>query len=75
MLLRDLILARLESLGWSQADLSRATNIPRQNLSPMLRGERPLRIQHLVVIDHALNLALDYNACSLPDEVSTTTSE
>jgi transcriptional regulator with XRE-family HTH domain len=63
MFLRDLILARLDSLGWSQSDLSRATGIARQNLSPMLRGERPLRIQHLLVIDHALNLGLDYNGC------------
>jgi transcriptional regulator with XRE-family HTH domain len=75
MLLRDLILARLTALGWSQSDLSRATNIPRQNLSPILRGERPLRIQHLLVIDHALSLGLDYNACLLPDDVSTAKSE
>lgn len=65
MSLRDLILARLKSLGWSQADLSRATSIPRQNLSLMLRGKRPLRIQHLLVIDHALGLGLDYNAEAL----------
>ena len=63
MTLRAVILARLDALGWSQSDLSRATNIPRQNLSPILRGERPLRIQHLLVIDHALGLGLDYNGC------------
>lgn len=37
MFLRDLILSRLAALGWSQSDLSRATNIPRQNLSPTAR--------------------------------------
>jgi transcriptional regulator with XRE-family HTH domain len=56
----SLIHLRIEALGWSQSDLARATNIPRQNLSPMLRGERPLRIQHLLLIDHALGLGLDY---------------
>ncbi len=74
MSLRDIILARLESLGWSQADLSRATNIPRQNLSPILRGERPLRIRHLLVIDHALGLGLDYNGCEWPESNSAPVS-
>ena len=59
----DLILARLAKIGWSQADLSRATNIPRQNLSPLLRGKRPLRIQHMVVIERVLDMALDYGQC------------
>lgn len=75
MTIRDLIVARLEALGWSQSDLSRATNIPRQNLSPMLRGERPLRIQHLLLIDHALGLGLDYNDCSWNGTVPTAISE
>ena len=65
MFLRDVILARLASLGWTQADLSRATGIPKQNLSPMLRGERAMRINHLLLFDHVLNLCLDYNDCSL----------
>ena len=59
--IRELITAKMGKVGWTQAELARATGIPRQNLSPILRGERPLRIQHLLVIDHALNLALDYN--------------
>lgn len=68
MTLREIIVARLNALGWSQSDLSRATNIPRQNLSPILRGEKALRIQHLLVIDHALGLGLDYNECDWAGE-------
>ncbi len=75
MLLREAILRKMGGVGWSQADLARATGIPRQNLSPILRGERPLRIQHLLVIDHALALGLDYNACSLPDGIPLAKSE
>lgn len=67
MPIREVILARLAALGWSQSDLSRAANIPRQNLSPMLRGERSMRVQHLLVIDHVLGLDLDYNGCSWAD--------
>lgn len=74
MTLRDIVLARLDALQWTQADLSRATNIPRQNLSPMLRGERPLRIQHLLVIDHALALGLDYNGCEWSEPKPTSVS-
>jgi transcriptional regulator with XRE-family HTH domain len=62
MTITQIITAKLAEVGWSQSDLSRATNIPRQNLSPMLRGERPMRVQHLMVIDHALNLGLDYSS-------------
>lgn len=68
MTILDIVAAKLEEMGWSQSDLARATNIPRQNLSPILRGERPLRIQHLLLIDHALGLALDYSQCQWDDD-------
>lgn len=68
MFIREIIAARLDEIGWSQADLARAANIPRQNISPMLRGERPIRVQHLIVIDHALGLGIDYGGCEIGED-------
>lgn len=65
--LLDIIAAKLAEASWNQSELARATGIPRQNLSPILRGERPLRIQHLLVIDHALGLGLDYGRCEVAE--------
>lgn len=57
----DLIAARLAELGWSQSDLARRAAIPRQNLSAILAGNRPMLAKHLFVIDAVLNLGLDLN--------------
>lgn len=64
----DFIVARMSAVGWTQADLARATNIPRQNLWSILHGKRPLLAQHLFVIDSALGLGLDYGQCEWEDE-------
>lgn len=65
--LRGLIRRRMARLKWSLSDLARATGQQRQNLGPVLRGERPLRVKLLLLIDCALNLGLDYNGCSWAD--------
>lgn len=57
----DLIKARLDELGWTAADLARATAIPKSNLSAILAGNRPMRPDHLWKIDNVLNLGLDLN--------------
>ena len=64
----NLILTRLLVLGQTEDYLSRATGIPKQNLSPILRGERPLRVQHMLLIEAALCLTLDYNGCTWPEK-------
>lgn len=56
-----IIKARLAELGWTAADLARATAVPPSNLSAILAGNRPLLAKHLFVIDSVLTLGLDLN--------------
>jgi len=56
-----IIKAKLDAMGWTAADLSRAANVPKPNLSAILAGSRPMLAKHLFVIDSVLNLGLDLN--------------